>query len=220
MENVMALHLQPFIRPIVALAIIAALQLPVRAEENPTPPPVQVPAQAPVQAPAQTSPAETSPAEAQPSQRQESGMSGLSDDRRFVFHRIDGDILRLDMRTGAIARCSPNGAGWTCVPGREERDDFEREIARLRRDNAILKNALLERGVPLPEGMAPNPPAAGGADEPIPRPPQTVPPTVPPETRGASSSGEAGGIMDAVEKNWRRFVEMMTNLQRDLQKKD
>src|SRR5262245_56969376 len=71
---------------------------------------------------------------------------------RFVFHRIDGAFL-LDLFTGAVASCSQDATDWTCVPGREERPALDREIARLPRDNAMLKNALLQHSVPLPNDM-------------------------------------------------------------------
>jgi hypothetical protein len=92
---------------------------------------------------------------------------------------------------------------------------------------------LLEHGVPLPEGMAPSPPSGAGGwwsgDDAIPRPPQTVPPTAAPKTapgnpaqgnpaQGASPEGEVDRIMDAVERSWRRIVQMMTDLKRDFEK--
>src|SRR5262249_45790715 len=60
---------------------------------------------------------------------------------RFAFHRIDGGFVRLDLLTGAVASCRQNGTDWSCVPGRDERAVLDREIARLQRDNAFLKNA-------------------------------------------------------------------------------
>jgi hypothetical protein len=191
---------------IAAVAVMLALRVPALAQENP--------AQTPGQAlpPQPSTPQLTPPTD--------------SENRRFVFHRLDGSFLRLDMRTGAIDACSPKGTDWTCVPGRDERAALDREIAQLQRDNAVLKNALLEHGVPLPDGMAPTPPSGAGAwggDEPIPRPPQTVPPTTAaPGTPapGASQDDELHRVTDAVEKAWRRLVEMVKNLQHDLQKKD
>jgi hypothetical protein len=155
---------------------------------------------------------------------------------RFVFHRSGDGFVRLDLVTGAIASCSQNAADWTCVPGRDERAALDHEIARLQRDNAALKNALLEHGVPLPNDMKADAPAlpsasSGGAPVPaetIPRPPQTVPPTAsapPPSAkpgepeRALRDDAEVERIMAMMEKVWRRLVEMMMNIQRDLQKK-
>jgi hypothetical protein len=142
---------------------------------------------------------------------------------RFVFHRSGGGFVRLDLVTGAVASCSQNAADWTCVPGRDERAALDHEIARLQRDNAALKNALLEHGVPLPNDMKADVPA-----ETIPRPPQTVPPTAsapPPSVksgepeRASRDDAEVERIMATMEKVWRRLVEMMMNIQRDMQKK-
>lgn len=161
---------------------------------------------------------------------------------RFAFHPMNGGFLRLDLFTGAIAWCSQTAADWTCVPGRNERDALDREIARLQRDNATLKNTLLEHGVPLPDDMKADvpafPPTAGGggrvsgapgAAEAVPRPPQTVPPHAPEPAPSARSGepdrasrddAEIERIMVVMEKVWRRLVEMMMNIQRDLQKKE
>jgi hypothetical protein len=212
----------------VAAAVMAVLQVPARAQENAAPPSAAAPAPGPaVPAPAAPGPAVPGPAVPGPTQPSPSAepppnqeASRNSDHGRFVFHPIANGFLRLDMATGAVASCTPDGIAWNCVAGRDERTALDREIARLQRDNAVLKNALLEHGVALPGGMVPNPPAdaAGGGPEPIPRPPQTVPPT--PTGAGASAPGAEGAIdhvMDAVEKGWRRVVETVTNLWHDLE---
>lgn len=210
-----------------AAALMTALQVaglaPTSAEENAAPP----------QSQAQPQRQERQPQEPQPpAPARRDSEEQDSDSRRFVFHHVDGNLLRLDMRTGTVATCSPTGADWTCAPGRDERAGLDRQIARLQRDNAILKNALLEHGVPLPEGMAPAPPSGAGGwlsgDDAIPRPPQTVPPTAAPKTapgnpaqgnpQGASPAGEVDRVIDAVERSWWRLVEMMTDLKRDFEK--
>jgi hypothetical protein len=195
----------------VAAAVMAVLQVPARAQENVTPPAAAAPAQGPAaRAPTQPSPS------AEPPPNQEASRS--SDHERFVFHPIANGFLRLDMATGAVASCTPDGTTWNCVAGRDERTALDREIMRLQRDNAVLKNALLEHGVALPGGMTPNPPAdAAGGPEPIPRPPQTVPPTpAGPATSAPGGESAIDHVMDAVEKGWRRVVEMVTNLWHDL----
>ncbi len=202
---------------LIMVAAMTALHVPVHAQESTTPPrtsdhtlPDQAPPDQSTQPPPQTQPP---PPDA----------TAGSDDRRFAFHRIEGGVLRLDMRTGAVAACRPDGADWTCVPGREERAALDREIARLQRDNATLKNALLENGIRLPASMGPSPPAgtSGGEEEPVPRPPQTVPPTPTPgaPAQGGSVPSQIGHqLIDAVEKGWRRLVEVMTNLKRSLER--
>jgi hypothetical protein len=155
-------------------------------------------------------------------------------DPRFAFHRRDdGGYLRLDLGTGEVAACTQRAGDWACALVPDDRAALDSEIVRLRRENAILKNALLARGVPLPGGMAadaaptapppsviPVPPAASRP----PDPPQTVPPTPRPPDTGASDrasreDAEIDRIMNVMEKVWRRLVDMMINIQRDIQKK-
>lgn len=192
------------------LATATTLGAPLRAQENA----------------ARETPAETSQPQPQvPPQTPEFG------DPRFAFHRIDSGFVRLDLHTGAVASCSQNAAGWICVPGREERAALDREIARLRRDTAVLKNALLERGLPLPNDIVADAPLgiiAPAPAESVPRPPQSVPPvaSTPPASpksaepdHASRDDAELERVMNVMEKFWRRLVEMMMSIQRDMQKK-
>jgi hypothetical protein len=151
-------------------------------------------------------------------------------DKRFTYHRIDDGYLRLDLRSGEVATCRQREAGWTCTMAPEERAALENEIARLQRDNALLKNALLERGLPLPVPhtdapalTAPVPPPVASA------PSQTNPPTAmapprPPTPTPAEpdlrrDNAEVDRVMDVMERLWRRLVELMATIQRDIQRK-
>jgi hypothetical protein len=153
---------------------------------------------------------------------------------RFTFHRTDEGYLRLDLRSGEVATCRPRDSGWTCTLAAEERAALEHEIARLQRDNAALKNALLERGLPLPSGSsdlrAESAPPAGAspradADVPSaaqsepspPRPPGSIPsdPDAPPRQRA-----EVDRMIDVMERWWHRLTELMAAIQRDIQGKN
>jgi len=142
---------------------------------------------------------------------------------RFAFHPSGDGYLRLDRATGALAVCTPEGNTWTCAAGHDDRATLDSEIARLQRDNAALKNALLDHGVALPEGIAPAPApspqadddagkSAAEADQAIPRPPQTVPPTP-----GMVPAPGERKVVDAVTRTWRRLVAIMSDLRRELQ---
>jgi hypothetical protein len=200
------------------------------AEATPAAPEQAAPPQLPVQPQSQPpAPAPTQPQSAEqprPAQPPEFG------DPRFAFHRIDDAFARLDLRTGAVASCRQQASGWACVAAPDERAAFDSEIARLQRETAVLKNALLEHGVPLPNGMAADAPSVAVAPPPaesIPRPPQSVPPVAsapqvsPPKSaeadRAARDDAELERIMNVMEKVWRRLVEMMMNVQRDMQRK-
>jgi hypothetical protein len=163
-------------------------------------------------------------------------------DKRFTYHQVEDGYLRLDLRTGEVATCRQRGAGWTCMLVPEERAALESEIARLQRDNALLKNALLERGLPLPapgtaaatvppQAPVQPPVAQAPASPPVASaPPQGDPPTAstPPRPPGTiptepdlaqRDKAEVDRVMDVMERLWRRLVELMTTIQRDLQRK-
>ena len=207
---------------IAILALAATSAAPLCAQEN-----ARENTQGTAQEPLQDNARETPAPPAQPQSQVQPQQPPEFADPRFAFHRIENGFLRLDLRTGAVASCSPQADGWACVPGRDERAALDGEIARLRRDNAALKNALLARGVPVPNDMkvdAPPVPAAPAPAESVPRPPQSVPPVpAPPKStepdRASRDDAEIERALMVMEKIWRRLVEMMMNIQRDMQKK-
>jgi hypothetical protein len=138
-----------------------------------------------------------------------------ADDGRYSFHRIGEGFVRLDSRTGQVAQCGWGTPGWSCKLVPDERGALESEIARLQRDNAALKKSLLSRGIELPTGVVAEAPAAG------PIPPGNVPdPSVkPPSDPKMPSDAELDRAFAFMKNVWRRLVDMMSDLQRDIQKK-
>jgi len=132
-------------------------------------------------------------------------------DTRFTFHRADEGYLRLDGRTGQVSMCLRRASGWQCQLVPDERAALEREIARLQGDNAALKKELLSRSLPLPNGVHRDPPGAS--------PPKSAPPKSNVQPPGFPDDEELNRIMAAIEKVWRRMVEMVLSVQRDLQKR-
>jgi hypothetical protein len=123
-------------------------------------------------------------------------------DSRFTFNRAeDGGYLRLDGRTGQVSLCNRRATGWQCQLVPDERAALEAELARLQNDNAVLKKELLSRNLALPEGMRPEDPKV-----------RVQRPQFP-------DDAELNRIMNALEKVWRRLVEMIVSVQRDLQKR-
>ncbi len=115
-------------------------------------------------------------------------------------------------KTGQVATCTRGPAGWTCIVAPEERAALEAEIGRLQRDNAALKKELLSRGLPLPGGLRPDPAPSGPPLAEAPRPPHPVP--APPS--GVES--EVAKVKAFVADVWRRLVDMVADLQKDMQR--
>jgi hypothetical protein len=132
-------------------------------------------------------------------------------DARFTFHRADEGYLRLDGRTGQVSMCLRRTSGWQCQLVPDERAALEGEITRLQGDNATLKKELLNRSLPLPNGVHRDAPDAS--------PPKAAPPKSNVQRPGFPDDEELNRVMAAIEKVWRRMVEMVLSVQRDLQKR-
>ena len=119
---------------------------------------------------------------------------------RFTFKQVSDGVLRLDARTGEVALCSKRAVGWACQALPEDRTALENEIARLQGDNAALKRELVARGLPLPNGIK-GPPATARPDQDLKLP----------------SDADLDRALSFLERAWRRLVEMVQNLQREME---
>jgi hypothetical protein len=128
------------------------------------------------------------------------GTPAESDETRYTFNRADDGYLRLDGRTGQVSICTRRSVGWACQAVPDERTALEAEIARLQGENVTLKKELIARNLPLPGTVKPEPPA-GKPEEPRVQLP---------------SDAELNKVMNFMEKVWRRLVEMIVTLQKDM----
>src|SRR5262245_23745689 len=126
-----------------------------------------------------------------------------NEDARYSFYRVDDGYLRLDGRSGQVSFCARRSAGWLCQPVPDERVALEAELTRLQVDNAALKKELLTHQLSLPTGIRPDPPAPRVEDRGL-------------RTRTAT---EFNRIKAFIERVWRRLVEMVVNVQRDIMKR-
>jgi hypothetical protein len=133
-----------------------------------------------------------------------------ADDGRYTFHRVDDNFVRLDGRTGYVSVCGRESTGWACRAVPDERAALEEAIGRLQGDNATLKKELLAKGLALPNGVRSDPPVAKDVD----KAKSSESPSV-----KVPSDAELERVMGFIEKVWRRLVEMMVDLQRDMQRK-
>jgi hypothetical protein len=87
-----------------------------------------------------------------------------NDQGRYTFNKAADGFVRLDTQTGEVSLCNQRSVGWACQAVPEDRAVLENEIARLRTENAALKKDILSRGLPLPAGTMPEPPAVHDSD--------------------------------------------------------
>jgi hypothetical protein len=122
---------------------------------------------------------------------------------RYTLNKVTDGFVRLDTKTGEVAVCSPRAVGWACQAAPEDRAAYESEIARLRGENAALKQALLAHGLPLPSGATPEP--SGTHDTEI--------------TIRLPDNADLERARAYVEDVWRRFVDAVAKAQRQLMNK-
>ncbi len=122
------------------------------------------------------------------------------DDSRYTFNQTDAGYLRLDGRTGRVSMCTRRPVGWACQSVPDERSALEAEIARLQGENVALKKELIARNLPLPGAIKPEPPAAKPEEPRLQLP----------------HDADLNKVVNFMEKVWRRLVEMIVTLQKDI----
>ena len=125
-----------------------------------------------------------------------------SENGRFTFNQTQDGLLRLDTRTGQVSVCTRRTVGWACQVVPDERAALETEIGRLQNENATLKKEMIARGVPLPGGLKADP-----------RPAQ------PQVELKLPSDADIDRLMAFMEKIWRRLIDMVQSMQKDIEKK-
>ena len=126
---------------------------------------------------------------------------------RFTLQPVEGGVLKLDTRTGALSFCSTRAGGsagnWVCEAVPEDRAALEAEIARLQ-----ARIAELEKGrAGVPDIMAPALPPSSGEN---PAPPESGP--APDSRDPAEAERQLDRAMDMAERVFRRFFDMVNRL--------
>ena len=65
---------------------------------------------------------------------------------RYTMHKADDGFVRLDTQSGAMSLCRKSDDAWACQPmaGSDKAD--QRELAKLRRENAELREQIKQLG--------------------------------------------------------------------------
>ena len=178
--------------------------------QGPEPLPAQDPPPAATPAPPVTMPPAPTPPEVKDIVPQPSG--------RFSLSRVEGGFLRLDSVTGHMSFCSPHTVGWACQAVPEDRLALDAEIARLQRELGKLKDeiakAQIEPAPPRPPGDIP-PQAGQGADK-----DQNQTQSQDDTKLRLPSREEMERARAALDRAWKHLVEMISEFQKDLTRKD
>jgi cell division protein FtsB len=126
---------------------------------------------------------------------------------RYTFNRVESGFLRLDNISGQVAYCSQT-SGWTCqalsIEGATDLTGLKGEIARLQDEIASLKKEIAT------------------LKDPPPRPPADLAPRSdkgPDVTIKLPTAEEMARAREFIEGAWRRLVEMIVTMQKDLMRK-
>lgn len=121
----------------------------------------------------------------------------------FTMQPVEGGLMRLDTRTGAMSFCAARAGAWTCEAVPDDRAALEAEIGRLQARLAALEK---QGRAGVPDIIAP----------PQSTPPKDAPPSAAPEELPGEARQKLDQAVDLAEHAFRRFVEMIERLRKDL----
>jgi hypothetical protein len=162
---------------------------------------------------------------------------------RFTLTPVDNGFLRLDSESGQVAFCSTQGGSWTCQTASEKKPALDNQIAGLQDEVAALKKMKTDISA-LQDGLASvkslqseiirlrddvaalKKEIVALQEPPPPRPPADLTPpgdkggdvTIKLPTREEMARASAL-IQETINETWRRFVDMINSVQKDMMRK-
>jgi hypothetical protein len=141
---------------------------------------------------------------------------------RYSFNRVDDGFLRLDNASGEVAYCSAGAVGWSCEAVAIDRNVSETEPASVQKQVALLKKLDTEIALLRDEVTSLKNEVANLKEPPPPRPPADL---TAPLDKGNDISVKLPTQQDMarareyLEETWRRLVELIVGLQKDIMRK-
>jgi len=140
-------------------------------------------------------------------------------DGRYTYRQTEAGTLRLDTRTGQVALCSRQDAGWACNVLPDARAAYEQEITRLQDENEALRKSLAEAVAKSDEPKIAEPQhAEPKSTEPKRAEPKSAEPKNGELRLRLPSQADIDRMMSVVEQMWRRMIEIIGTLQRETEK--
>ncbi len=128
---------------------------------------------------------------------------------RYTLSPVNGGFLRLDTRSGVVSMCTEKTGGWACYAVPDERAALDSEIGRLQAENSRLKSQIAQSQAPAGQPGAGSPGAENGKGA---QSPNRIELPLP-------SDQDLDRAMAFVEKVWRRLIEMVGRVQKDVSEK-
>ncbi len=162
---------------------------------------------------------------------------------RFTLTPVDNGFLRLDSESGQVSFCSMQSGSWTCQAASEKKPALDNQISGLQDDVAALKKMKADISA-LQDGLASvkslqseivrlrddvaalKKEIVALQEPPPPRPPADLTPpgekgsdvTIKLPTREEMARASAL-IQETINDTWRRFVDMINSVQKDMMRK-
>ncbi len=152
-------------------------------------------------------------------QSQQKENTQLTAPGRYSFNRVNNGFVRVDNESGQVAYCSPHAEDWMCQAV-ADRSGLETEIESLQKQVALLRKLDMEVGQLKDEISSLKKEIAGLKQPSAPRAP-----TDHTQSNGPDMSVKLPthqDIMrarDYLEETWRRLVEIMVSVQKDIMRR-